>query len=96
MTIHNKSKYNRIPAKPEKGYIRICGYGSLMNTASAKRSLPSMTNFTLAFLNGFKRQALHAQYLSFVHPTSKSNKSFFIDMPNDMLALRNQLVAEFE
>ena len=56
----------------------------------------SFSNNTIRLLKDFGRQALHAQHLSFVHPKSKSNKSFFIEMPYDMLNLRNQLVAEFD
>ena len=48
-----------------------------------------------SFLRGFKRQALHAQNLSFKHPKNKKMKSFFIEMPYDMLNLRDELVAEF-
>ena len=48
-----------------------------------------------SFLKDFRRQALHAQHLSFIHPKSKKMKSFFIEMPNDMINLRDELVAEF-
>ena len=48
-----------------------------------------------SFLEEFRRQALHAQHLSFMHPKSKKMKSFFIEMPCDMLDLRDELVAEF-
>ena len=48
-----------------------------------------------SFLKDFRRQALHAQQLSFIHPKSKVMKSFFIEMPSDMLNLRDELVAEF-
>tara|TARA_X000000950_G_scaffold156916_1_gene192481 strand:- start:318 stop:1067 length:750 start_codon:yes stop_codon:yes gene_type:complete len=48
-----------------------------------------------SFLKNFRRQALHAQQLSFMHPKSKRMKSFFIEMPNDMINLRDELVAEF-
>ena len=48
-----------------------------------------------SFLKDFRRQALHAQYLSFMHPKSKKIKSFFTEMPSDMLNLRDELVAEF-
>ena len=48
-----------------------------------------------SFLEVFRRQALHAQHLSFIHPKSKKMKSFFIEMPCDMLDLRDELVAEF-
>ena len=55
----------------------------------------SFSNNIRKFLKNFKRQALHSQHLSFSHPRSKIMKSFFTDMPNDMLNLRNKLVAEF-
>ena len=55
----------------------------------------SFSSKIISFLNNFKRQALHAQYLSFMHPKSKRMKSFFIEMPNDMINLRDELVAEF-
>ena len=48
-----------------------------------------------SYLKNFRRQALHAQYLSFMHPESKKMKSFFIEMPSDMIELRDELVAEF-
>ena len=48
-----------------------------------------------SFLKGFRRQALHAQHHSFMHPKSKKMKSFFIEMPNDMIDLKHELVAEF-
>ena len=48
-----------------------------------------------SFLKGFRRQALHAQHLSFMHPKNKKMKSFFIEMPNDMINLKDELVAEF-
>ncbi len=48
-----------------------------------------------SFLKDFRRQALHAQNLSFKHPKSKKMKSFFKEMPNDMINLKDVLVAEF-
>ena len=48
-----------------------------------------------SFLKDFRRQALHAQHLSFIHPKSKKMKSFYIEMPRDMIDLRDELVAEF-
>ena len=48
-----------------------------------------------SFLKDFRRQALHAQHLSFMHPKSKKMKSFYIEMPKDMMNLRDELVAEF-
>ena len=47
------------------------------------------------FLKDFRRQALHAQHLSFMHPKNKKMKSFFTEMPSDMINLRDELVAEF-
>ena len=55
----------------------------------------SFSNNIISFLKGFRRQALHAQHLSFMHPKSKIMKSFLIEMPCDMINLRDQLVAEF-
>ena len=55
----------------------------------------SFSNNITNFLKDFRRQALHAKYLSFMHPKSKIMKSFSIEMPCDMLNLRNELVAEF-
>ena len=55
----------------------------------------SFSNTIRNFLKDFRRQALHAQHLSFMHPKSKKIKSFFIEMPSDMLNLRDVLVAEF-
>ena len=48
-----------------------------------------------SFLKDFRRQALHAQSLSFTHPKSEKIKSFFIEIPSDMVNLRDELVAEF-
>ena len=47
------------------------------------------------FLKDFRRQALHAQHLSFMHPKNKKMKSFFLEMPSDMINLKDELVAEF-
>jgi len=55
----------------------------------------SFSKDIISFLKSFRRQALHAQHLSFMHPKSKIMKSFFIEMPSDMLNLRDELVAEF-
>jgi 23S rRNA pseudouridine1911/1915/1917 synthase len=42
-------------------------------------------------LRGFKRQALHAESLAFVHPASGETLRFEAGMPDDMLALLAQL-----
>ena len=52
------------------------------------------SNFRV-FLKSFRRQALHAERLSFMHPKNKRMKSFFTGIPYDMLNLRDELVAEF-
>jgi 23S rRNA pseudouridine1911/1915/1917 synthase len=40
----------------------------------------------------FKRQALHARHLGFIHPLSKEKLSFDVDMPEDMKALERALL----
>ena len=39
------------------------------------------------FLKNFQRQALHAYFISFTHPTSKKILEFKSKLPNDMLNL---------
>jgi 23S rRNA pseudouridine1911/1915/1917 synthase len=41
----------------------------------------------IATLRGFRRQALHAERLSFVHPATEQMLSFNVDRPADQLAL---------
>ena len=63
---------------------------------SKNRNISQSFSYNIrSFLKDFKRQALHAQQLSFIHPKSKKIKSFFTEMPSDMLNLRDELVAEF-
>ena len=47
------------------------------------------------FLKKFRRQALHAQHLSFKHPKSEKLKSFYAEVPYDILELKNELIDEF-
>ncbi|MFN7211811.1 MAG: RNA pseudouridine synthase, partial [Lysobacteraceae bacterium] len=42
-------------------------------------------------LRGFKRQALHAESLAFVHPSTGETLRFEAPMPADMLALLGTL-----
>jgi 23S rRNA pseudouridine1911/1915/1917 synthase len=42
-------------------------------------------------LRGFKRQALHAEKLSFVHPVSGETLSFESPLPQDMINLMASL-----
>jgi 23S rRNA pseudouridine1911/1915/1917 synthase len=45
------------------------------------------TDFLVATLRAFKRQALHAEKLSFIHPVSGEQLSFDAPMPEDMVVL---------
>jgi 23S rRNA pseudouridine1911/1915/1917 synthase len=45
------------------------------------------TDDLIAALRSFKRQALHAEKLSFIHPVSAEQLSFDAPIPDDMLAL---------
>ena len=63
---------------------------------SKNRNIPqSFSNNLKSFLRSFKRQALHAESLSFQHPKNKKMKFFCTEIPYDMLNLRDELVAEF-
>ena len=48
----------------------------------------------VATLRGFRRQALHAEKLSFVHPVSGEALSFSAERPADQLALIEALRAD--
>lgn len=50
----------------------------------ADKSLDAETKF---FLNNFSRQALHAQSLGFIHPTTKEQMFFETPLPEDMQQL---------
>jgi 23S rRNA pseudouridine1911/1915/1917 synthase len=49
------------------------------------------TEELVAALRGFRRQALHAEKLSFVHPVSGEPMSFESPLPTDMTALIDTL-----
>ena len=49
-----------------------------------------------SFLKKFRRQALHAQHLSFRHPKNEKLKSFYAEVPYDLIQLKNELIAEFK
>ena len=55
----------------------------------------SFSKSITSFLKKFRRQALHAQQLSFRHPKSEKLKSFYAEVPYDLLELKNELIAEF-
>lgn len=42
-------------------------------------------------INQFPRQALHAKYLEFIHPSTKENMVFESDLPQDLQQLKNLL-----
>jgi len=48
----------------------------------------------IATLRGFRRQALHAERLSFVHPVTEEALSFIVERPADQLALIEALRAD--
>lgn len=58
-------------------------------TYGGKRKLPkkSLSEAGFAALDGFKRQALHAAILGFVHPVSGEKMQFEAELPDDMAAL---------
>lgn len=56
-----------------------------------KRAIPEL----VAALRGFRRQALHAERLSFGHPVTGENLSFQASRPQDMEALVTTLRADF-
>jgi 23S rRNA pseudouridine1911/1915/1917 synthase len=59
---------------------------------SATNRMQSITNPALkAQIKAFNRQALHAAYLSFVHPLTGKRVEFNADMPKDMADLCAQL-----
>lgn len=53
-----------------------------------------MSEHCLQVLKGFKRQALHAGLLGFIHPKTEQHVSWRVDLPDDMKQLLNALSAE--
>jgi len=62
-------------------------------TYGGRRKLPltSISREDAAIINGFKRQALHAAKLGFIHPISGEKVSLESDLPNDLIVLRSIL-----
>jgi 23S rRNA pseudouridine1911/1915/1917 synthase len=57
------------------------------------RYIKDKKNFNkFSFLKNFKRQALHAYFLGFVHPTTNKYVEFKSELPKDMLKLLEFLV----
>ncbi len=64
--------------------------------AGRHRNPAGATPQLLTFLQGFKRQALHAWKLSFVHPGSAQEVSFEAPLPDDMQQLISLLQADLQ
>jgi 23S rRNA pseudouridine1911/1915/1917 synthase len=58
-----------------------------------RRKLPlsKLAKETAAVITGFRRQALHAARLGFIHPASGDKLSLVSDLPNDLIVLRRAL-----
>ena len=64
---------------------------------SRDRNISKSLSYNIrSYLKKFRRQALHAEHLSFRHPKSEKLKSFYAEVPYDMLELNNELIAEFK
>ena len=64
--------------------------------AGRHRNPAGASSELLTFLQGFKRQALHAWKLSFVHPESGEDVSFEAPLPDDMQQLLVLLQADLQ
>jgi 23S rRNA pseudouridine1911/1915/1917 synthase len=72
------------------------GHGMIGDPIYGKRNNLPMSEFSdddRAYLNGFKRQALHAATLGFIHPISKKPLRFSSELPKDLLKLQRILSA---
>lgn len=59
---------------------------------SCKKTLPKeMSTETANLIKNFPRQALHSYKISFIHPRSKKEMSFEIDLPEDLKELKKCL-----
>ena len=65
--------------------------GDKVYSKAKKLKDKSIADEVLAKINGFERQALHAQSLGFVHPTTKEKMLFETALPNDMQELIKML-----
>lgn len=57
---------------------------------------PAAHDSVVSCLQGFERQALHAWYLSLIHPSSGETLSWKQDMPEDMIKLIDTLIADLK
>ena len=58
---------------------------------SGKRSIKGVSEKAIEVINNFSRQALHSYKISFLHPVSKKEMNFVIDLPKDITDLRKAL-----
>ena len=65
--------------------------GDKLYVKSKKITDKSLNDEVKAYLNGFPRQALHAQSLGFVHPRSGEKMFFESDLPQDLEQLQTVL-----
>jgi len=59
---------------------------------SRKKIAKNSSNELIQFVRDYPRQALHAKFISFIHPTSNENFEWSIDMPEDMKSLKKMLI----
>ncbi len=70
------------------------GHGLIGDPIYGKRKSLPMKAFTdegRAFIEGFKRQALHAATIGFIHPVSKKQLRFSSELPKDLRQLQRVL-----
>jgi len=59
---------------------------------SRKKIAKNSSNELIQYVRDYPRQALHAKFISFTHPTSNENFEWSIDMPEDMKSLKKMLI----
>lgn len=59
---------------------------------SRKKIAKNSSNELIQYVRDYPRQALHAKFISFTHPTSNKNFEWSIDMPEDMKSLKKMLI----
>lgn len=59
---------------------------------SRKKIAKNSSNELIQCVRDYPRQALHAKFISFTHPTSNENFEWSIDMPEDMKSLKKMLI----
>ncbi len=79
--LHLTSKNSPIVGDKLYGVSKINQYG---------KEKDSFNKFMI--LKNFKRQALHAYHLGFIHPTTKKQMEFNVDLPEDFKNLINLMV----